>query len=630
MIHTDIFHHTWENTGKVVRSHKLQPSEWVTIFCILTGEKESIISVLEDHLLESISGMEWTTDSINPDFTFISENFNHFIQNIDEEDRASFAVVLAVLIDDYLVFSHIGDTSILLVEKDWSITNLSNNDITKKEFQAISTGEVLEGSHIYLSSSPLENRLSDDLIRDLSSLNSVEWKNIIGDVFRKEIQDTIHVAHISHEASKKIEFSWKRRKQLDILRTGSQDILQKLNIPTWTASIQEKIYSVFFNKKQEVKYAFLAMGVVLLFGLLYFLFSALFWVVSSPERDSKTKLIQAQELIDNSQKLVTNPTAFNKTIEEAEKILFELRDKRVYMTDTQSLLGRIEAMKKEVNDIQTIDMTKLNAVMSYTPEQISALGVFEYNKKLNLIGTDSAILWYTRGEALPLSKGYPTGEKAKAFDFTEDGEYFILTEGNRLLGKRGNDIAYITNNGKNEWSESHIISTFNGNVYLAGSGWESVTRYRPGINGFSQGTTYIDNLWWKIIDIAIDGGIYILLQDGKIIRYIWGTTSTTKSLSINKVPWEYNIGSEDVTQVFSQPNLSYTYVLSGRNIWIFSPDSKRFQDVTAWNYVAQLELQGTEEVRGINIPRDGLVYITTNNHVYELPFEVADGKIILR
>jgi len=114
--------------------------------------------------------------------------------------------------------------------------------------------------------------------------------------------------------------------------------------------------------------------------------------VSSPERDSKTKLIQAQELIDNSQKLVTNPTAFNKTIEEAEKILFELRDKRVYMTDTQSLLGRIEAMKKEVNDIQTIDMTKLNAVMSYTPEQISALGVFEYNKKLNLIGTDSAIL----------------------------------------------------------------------------------------------------------------------------------------------------------------------------------------------------------------------------------------------
>jgi hypothetical protein len=87
--------------------------------------------------------------------------------------------------------------------------------------------------------------------------------------------------------------------------------------------------------------------------------------MSSPERDTKNQLIQAQELIDNSQKLVTNPAAFNKSISEAEEILFILRDKRVYMTDTQSLLARIEAMKKEVNDIQTIDVSKLNKVMSW-------------------------------------------------------------------------------------------------------------------------------------------------------------------------------------------------------------------------------------------------------------------------
>lgn len=87
--------------------------------------------------------------------------------------------------------------------------------------------------------------------------------------------------------------------------------------------------------------------------------------MSSPERDSKNQLIQAQELIDNSQKLVTNPVAFNKSISDAEKILFVLRDKRVYMADTQSLLSRIEAMKKEVNDIQTIDVSKLNTVMTW-------------------------------------------------------------------------------------------------------------------------------------------------------------------------------------------------------------------------------------------------------------------------
>ncbi len=153
--------------------------------------------------MESISQVEWSIASIDTDFTFVSENFNHFIQNIDESDRDSIGVLFAVLIDDTLVFSHIGDTSIILIEDDGTITSLSNNDPSNTEFHAISSGEVLAGSHIYLSSSPLENRLSDDLIRDLSALNPTEWKNIIGDVFRKEIQDTIHIAHISHEADVK-------------------------------------------------------------------------------------------------------------------------------------------------------------------------------------------------------------------------------------------------------------------------------------------------------------------------------------------------------------------------------------------------------------------------------------------
>jgi hypothetical protein len=108
--------------------------------------------------------------------------------------------------------------------------------------------------------------------------------------------------------------------------------------------------------------------------------------------DAKNKLIEATALIENSQKLINNPASFNKNIQAAEKILFELRSKRVQMTDTQNLLNRIEAIKKEVNDIQTIDISKLNAVVSYTDGSIDPIGAFEYNKKLNLIGKTSAIL----------------------------------------------------------------------------------------------------------------------------------------------------------------------------------------------------------------------------------------------
>lgn len=630
MIYTDLFHHIWGPTAGRVRSHRLHPSEWVTVFCILSGEKENILSILEDHLLESISSIEWELSNLKGDFTYISENFNHFIQNISEEERVGLGVVFAVLIDTELAFAHIGDTSVLLVEEDGSITDLSNNDTSKVEFQAISSGEVLPWSHMYLSSSPLENRLSDDLIRDLSSLNQIEWKNIITDVFKKEIQDTIHVGYISNSVKQKIQNESRKSKQLDILRRGSWDLLSRIQKSSGIRWIQSQVSSFFASKKQETKIVFLAIGIVLLFSLLYLLFSALFGAVSSPERDSKNQLIQAQELIDNSQKIINNPAAFNQSIQQAEELLFELRDKRIYMTDTQSLLARIEAMKKEVNDVQTIDMSKLNPVMQTQETNISPIGVYEYNKKLTLIWEDSAIVGYVRGEETPRAKSYPTGERARDFDFDDDGRFFILTEWGKVLSERGSEITYTSNSGKNEWSSSPIIGTFNGNIYLTNPSWQGIWRYRPGINGFSSPAEIIGDLWEKILDIGIDGGIYSLLQSGKIVRYIWGTAWEQKGLIINKIPGEYTIGKEDITQIFVHQNLSYTYVLSGNNVWIFSPDSKRFQDVTAWNYIAQLELQTTEEVRSISIPRDGLIYIVTNLGVYELKFEVADGKIILR
>jgi len=51
-------------------------------------------------------------------------------------------------------------------------------------------------------------------------------------------------------------------------------------------------------------------------------------------------------------------------------------------------MNRIEAMKKEVNDIQTINLSKYQSVIQFNPLDISPLGVFEYNKKITVIGKE--------------------------------------------------------------------------------------------------------------------------------------------------------------------------------------------------------------------------------------------------
>lgn len=626
MLFTDIIHHTEEKSKKIIRSHRLHPREGITVFLLLASEKENILSIVEDHLLETLSGVEWDS-SIENDFAYVSENYNHFSQNLAWEDKNSIHAIFAVLSENSLTFSHTGETEILLVDEKGELIPLSTAERDTHEFQALSSGEVMEGTEIYLVTEYLEDKLWEDAIGELSSLDDENWKDTITSTLAREKFGTIHIWIIRNKKKKeKTSRSWG---QIDILGSNLGLIWSK-----WVKSLWQKIdtlkHYILDEKWKETRYVFLWTWIILLFILTYSLFGTIFHAISSTNTDSKNQLIHARELIEQSQKLTTNPQAFTKNISEATTILFELRKQGQYTADTQELLMRIEAMKKEVNDIQTVDIKKLPSIIKSENSWLSSiLGTFEYNKKFTLVGKNWAVIWHVKWETITRMSAYPAGEMASDFTYGDDGNFFILTESDRILSPRRTDITYVTVTGQDGWGKSSNLKTFNGNIYLIPEDLWQIYRHKPWINGFSAKTWILPaEQKWKIIDIGIDGGIYILKDDGKIIRYIaW---KPEKNITLNKIPGEYDLGKEENTTMVIQPNLSYIYIQSGNKIWIFSPDSKRFQDVTAWNYVAQLELSWEEKVTHISVPRDGTIYVTTESWVYELWFEIADNKILLR
>jgi hypothetical protein len=87
-----------------------------------------------------------------------------------------------------------------------------------------------------------------------------------------------------------------------------------------------------------------------------------------------------------------------------------------------------------------------------------------------------------------------------------------------------------------------------------------------------------------IFDLSIDGGVYLYMDDGKILRYA-GDKNTITPIILNKIPGEWSIDTSKTSIFITRSYLSYTYILNGDRIWIFQPDSKRFQDVKAWNYI---------------------------------------------
>lgn len=187
----------------------------------------------------------------------------------------------------------------------------------------------------------------------------------------------------------------------------------------------------------------------------------------------------------------------------------------------------------------------------------------------------------------------------------------MLTNQNHILSPRRDEFAYVNVTGQNSWEDALSIKTFNGNIYLLDANKEQIQRHKPGVNGFSQKASLLGKAQPGIFDMSIDGGVYLYMEDGKILRYI-GDKDAIVSIVLNKIPGEWTLDTTKNSVFITRSYLSYTYILNGNKIWIFQPDSKRFQDVKSWTYIGQFELGTEAVVKHISVPRDGMIYVTTS------------------
>ena len=327
------------------------------------------------------------------------------------------------------------------------------------------------------------------------------------------------------------------RIQSDIITDSVSDIKNICKRNRFYILIKDTFGRVCERNSNLILITFLLIGGVIFIGLMYTLIQAFFGASTNPASDAQNQILRAKTLIEESEKLTSNQAAFNKSIKEAETILNELKDNNLYLKDTQELLQKAEAMKMELYDIKSINLSKKENIFKFNSSEFSPIGIFESNKKLNLIGKQGSILGYIRGSSLPAISTYPPGEEGVSMDYGDDGTVFITTKNNRVLTPRQNAFTYVTVTGQDSWEVSNRLKTFNGNVYLLNIKEGQLYKHRPGVNGFSQKSDSLPNTIENILDIGIDGGFYILSRDGKVHRILPNKTPST--IVLNKIPGEY-------------------------------------------------------------------------------------------
>lgn len=596
------------------------------------------MSVLEDHLLESISSTEWKYNDEDADFSYVTEKYNHFLTNLAHEDLIEIGVIFAVERNWRLMVSSIWDAEVILQEKNWSPINIHEDTRWHHSFELISSGDIPVNWSVFIVSQNLENKVWDTFYSDCAFTESTKFIETAREVLARDIQSTTHIVRIKHTPVSQW-FSWSKNnarknwvtlKIFDTLRDKIRNTLDKiLSHPRWR-NLKEDILIFFDEKYSIILSIFLILWVILFFALTSYLVSALFRISDGSTKDAKNQILEAKTLIESSQKLTTNPLLFDQTIDKAEWILNSLESKQLYIKDIQDLRNKVEAMKKEIYDIQSIDLNDRPSIIPFNPETLTPVWIYEKDKKLNIIGKQWTIQDYAIGDTGLQIKQYPSGETIKDYTIQDDGNFFFLTNSNRILASRKSaEITYINVTWQEGWENADGIATFNGNLYLWNKSEWQVYKHRPWINGFSQKSSVLLSPSEGIIDIAIDGGFYLLKSDQRIIRAVWWNGSAT-GLVLNNLPGDYTVWQNSQnTRIVTSWNLNYIYILDKNKVWIFLPDSKRFQDVRSWSYIAQIELSSKDKIVDIAVPRDGLMHVLSEKAAYSIGFEFVDNNIII-
>ncbi len=633
LITTDIIRYNDPKSATSYRSHLLHPQSDITIICIVWSAHENITSVVEDHFLESISGCEWKHWEEDTDFSYITEGYNHFLTNLAIADSETVSIIFAVERASQLMVSSIGECEVILQEKNGWASSIHEDTRWHHRFELISSGEIPAESSIFIVSKFLEWSVWDTFYADAALLEGTEFGNIASEVLTRELHETVHIVRIKHTLANTLRWlGWEKSEPK--WKTISKELYRKTTELQQHPKVQDTktLLNTVLQKNQSVfTWVFLGLGVLIFFWLVSYIISALFSATGSQTKDAKNLIIEAKNLIESSQKLTSNTSAFDVTISSAEKILTELETQWLYIKDIEEQRNKIEAMKKEIYDIQTFSLENKTTLIPFESDKIEPLWLSEKEKKISIIGKKATVYDHALGDAYLNIKSYPSEERAKDYAVLDDGNFYILTESNKIIASRKNsDISYISVSGQEWWENADGISTFNGNIYLWNRLEWQIYKHRPWINGFSTKAPVLPNPSSGIADVGIDGGFYILKEDQKIIRFL-SSSNTQSGILINKIPGDYTIGKNGTyPKLYTRWELNYIYIFDKDKIWIFQPDAKRFQDIRSWNYIAQIQLQSKEELRDIAIVRDGLIYILTEKWVYDMVFEIVDNKVILR
>ena len=604
--------------------------EGLDLFVSWASKDSSIL----DYLLNKI--LDCSIDRISKNNTY--KDFSHSLEHVNAALKATnrssedtkIHMVIGVLNEKDFLFSNIWKSSCYLVKKN-SVVEITDPKDKKTEFSFISNWELEDKDIIVMSTKRLMNFLSESDFIDAHSKKITKFNDTIYSILDEELsQKNLSIVSFSHKSDEQkvanSHFLAVKAFGYKILDTT----LVKRLIALWMIAKEW-----MWDKAKLIKIILFALGIIIAIILLYIII----WKTLQTNTTVKNTEIYQQYLDDakvsvrKASESTSNKDIFELNMWKTEELVWKLEKEGLFLEDIKKIKETTAQLKKSFNGIESFEEDESQKVFALDWEK--TVKIIWVNNKMYVIWEKSI-----SGPIIEWKEA-----KKYVFDWLWDDTFIDATnlQTNIALITKTWKVVVFSNNGnfkfsdvigQDAWEDSNMIASYASNIYLISKEENQIYKHKKSGSSFSKWTPYLKKQDQKaigdMIDIAIDGWFYILKKDLTFVKFFSSPAYRLESLVLNKLPENYKISDPNAPiKIKTRQDLNYVYMLLDNKIYVFKPNSRRYQDTKSLTYVGQIEWS-KYEIIDFYIKHDWELMVLNTSGIYKMSFEVSDDKLWIR
>lgn len=551
---------------------------------------------------------------------FKQETVSHFIGNLH--------VVIGTVAGNELHLSQTGDAEAYLIRKRYcSIISegLSDHSSKKEEtFSNIASGTIEAGDFILFSTTRLLRYISkSDFIQTLKSQDLVGSLSDLKDALSPEILSKIGIiGMVFHEGLSELSDN-ERKGVREYLEEEKPERARHARIKpkklgSMLNSFGDKAVHYLNNilkgmtSKQMTKDKILAALIIVII-----LLTAVIWYVKNSGATQREieqldeVLVQVQEEINTaSLRGISNKDAAASILADAQQKAVEVLNSGYHRSKANELLGLIQEERTKLDNVTYVSDPRVVADLTTKRENVSALGLIPYKDHVYAFEYNALYEILLDQVEDPITIDDNETVIAGAYDDDNDSLLFV-TQSNKIIDYSNGQFQFMdTDDGA--FHTATAIDVYNGRMYLLDPETKQIWKYSRNRESYGNAEEYIsEGDLADVVDLAIDGYIYILQSNGEIAKFDRGSQV---EFTVQKAPLE---PIDSATKIYTELDLDKIFVLepSKSRVVVLDKDLQTGGAVYSGQYV----FDGLGEVKDMFFDKDSnRMYLLDSQKLYEV------------